>query len=74
LQTRKPTIVEATRPGRKKPAQKLSARSELAAAFRYMLARWPLDNNPAERALRGVAIGRKNCLFAGRRKAVSQEV
>ena len=56
---------------------KLSGRSELAAAFRYMLARWPalirclddgrlsLDNNPAERALRGVAIGRKNYLFAG---------
>jgi transposase len=42
-----------------------------------MLARWPalvrcfddgrlaLDNNPAERALRGVAVGRKNYLFAG---------
>jgi transposase len=56
---------------------KLSGRSELAAAFRYMLARWlalnrcfddgrlSLDNNPAERALRGVAIGRKNYLFAG---------
>jgi len=61
---------EATKP-------KLSARSELAAAFRYMLSRWlaltrcfddgrlALDNNPAERALRGVAIGRKNYLFAG---------
>ena len=58
-------------------APKLSGRSELAAAFRYMLARWQalnhcfddgrlsLDNNPAERALRGVAIGRKNYLFAG---------
>jgi transposase len=56
---------------------KLSARSELAKAFRYMLSRWPaltrcfadgrlsLDNNPAERALRGVALGRKNYLFAG---------
>jgi hypothetical protein len=56
---------------------KLSARSELAAAFRYMLSRWlaltrcfddgrlALDNNPAERSLRGVAIGRKNYLFAG---------
>jgi transposase len=42
-----------------------------------MWGRWPalvrcfddgrlaLDNNPAERALRGVAIGRKNWLFAG---------
>lgn len=55
----------------------LSGRSALAGAFRYMLARWTaltrafddgrlaLDNNPAERALRGVAIGRKNYLFAG---------
>jgi len=57
--------------------RKLSRKSELAAAFRYMRARWTalircfddgrlaLDNNPAERALRGVAIGRKNYLFAG---------
>jgi hypothetical protein len=27
--------------------------------------RLALDNNPAERALRGIAIGRKNYLFAG---------
>jgi len=58
-------------------APKLSRKSELTAAFRYMRARWPaltrcfddgrlaLDNNPAERALRCVAIGRKNYLFAG---------
>jgi transposase len=57
--------------------RKLSRKSELAGAFRYMRARWAaltrcfddgrlaLDNNPAERALRGVAIGRKNWLFAG---------
>src|SRR5438874_990076 len=57
--------------------RKLSRKSELAAAFRYMRGRWAalgrcfddgrlaLDNNPAERALRGVAIGRKNYLFAG---------
>ena len=56
---------------------KLSRKSELARAFRYMRSRWKallrcfddgrlaLDNNPAERALRGVAIGRKNYLFAG---------
>jgi transposase len=56
--------------------RKLSRKSELAA-FRYMRARWTalircfddgrlaLDNNPAERALRCVAIGRKNYLFAG---------
>lgn len=57
--------------------RKLSRKSELAAAFRYMRARrtalgrcfddgrLSLDNNPAERALRCVAIGRKNYLFAG---------
>ncbi len=55
----------------------LSGPSNLAKAFRYLLARWTaltrvfedgrirLDNNPAERALRGVAVGRKNYLFAG---------
>src|SRR5256714_6498777 len=58
-------------------ARQLSRKSELTAAFRYMRARWTalvrcfddgrlaLDNNPAERALRCVAIGRKNYLFAG---------
>jgi transposase len=57
--------------------RQLSRKSELAAAFRYMRGRWTalvrcfddgrlaLDNNPAERALRCVAIGRKNYLFAG---------
>ncbi|CAA2145157.1 hypothetical protein MBLL_04279 [Methylobacterium bullatum] len=54
-----------------------SGTSELAKAFRYLLSRWRvltrvfddgrirLDNNPAERALRGVAVGRKNYLSAG---------
>jgi transposase len=49
----------------------------LADAIRYALARWPalcrflddgrieLDNNPVERAIRPVALGRKNHLFAG---------
>lgn len=70
-------IAEALKAWAEQTAPKLSDRSELAAAFRYMLARWlaltrcfddgrlSLDNNPAERALRGVAIGRKNYLFAG---------
>jgi transposase len=55
----------------------LSARSTLAAAIKYALVRWPaliryrddgrleIDNNAAERALRAVALGRKNYLFAG---------
>ena len=56
---------------------KLSAKSDLAAAMRYALGRWnaltrylhdgrvEIDNNAAERSIRGVALGRKNYLFAG---------
>lgn len=52
-------------------------KGDLARAMRYALRRWDaftlflgdgrvaIDNNPAERALRPVAIGRKNWLFAG---------
>ena len=57
--------------------RKLSKKSELAGAIRYALSRWEalcrfrddgcaeLDNNAAERALRSIALGRKNHLFAG---------
>ena len=70
-------IAEALAAWAENTLPKLSRKSELAAAFRYMRSRWAaltrcfddgrlaLDNNPAERALRGVAIGRKNYLFAG---------
>ena len=56
---------------------KISGKSELAKAIRYALTRMKkmrpyldhgileLDNNPAERSMRGVAVGRKNWLFAG---------
>jgi transposase len=56
---------------------KLSRHSDVAKAFDYMLKRWTaftrfledgricLSNNAAERALRGVALGRKSWLFAG---------
>lgn len=56
---------------------KLSGKSELAKAIRYGLSRWSaltryadhggleIDNNAAERAIRPLAIGRKNWLFAG---------
>jgi len=56
---------------------KVSAKSALAVAIRYALTRWAalvrycddghieIDNNAAERALRAVALGRKNYLFAG---------
>jgi hypothetical protein len=56
---------------------KLSKKSDTAVAVRYALGRWEslmrycddghleIDNNAAERALRAVALGRKNYLFAG---------
>jgi hypothetical protein len=55
----------------------VSAKSDLALAIRYAMSRWKaltrftadgiieIDNNGAERALRAVALGRKNYLFAG---------
>jgi transposase len=55
---------------------KLSRHSAVAKAIDYMLTRWPaftrfledgricLTNNAAERALRGLALGRKSWLFA----------
>jgi transposase len=57
--------------------RRLSPKSEMAKAIAYGLKRWPaltrflgdgrleIDNNIAERALRSVALGRKNWLFAG---------
>ena len=62
--------IEATLP-------RLSAKTEVAKAMRYALGRWSalsryvddgtleIDNNAAERSIRGVALGRKNWLFAG---------
>jgi len=56
---------------------KLSRGNDLAKAMDYLLKRWPaftrflddgricLSNNAAERALRGIALGRKSWLFAG---------
>lgn len=55
----------------------VSRKSELAKAIGYSLGRWhaltryrddgrmEIDNNAAERALRGVALGRSNYLFMG---------
>jgi transposase len=56
---------------------KLSRHAAIAKAIDYMLTRWPgftrflddgricLTNNAAERAMRGLALGRKSWLFAG---------
>ena len=59
------------------PNARLSRHAEVAKAMDYMLKRWPaftrflddgricITNNAAERALRGIALGRKAWLFAG---------
>ena len=61
----------------KRERGKLSRHNEVAKAMDYMLKRWPaftgflddgricLSNNAAERALRGIALGRRAWLFAG---------
>jgi hypothetical protein len=56
---------------------RISGKSELAGAIRYARSRWSaltrylddgrleISNNAAERAIRPLALGRKNYLFAG---------
>ena len=56
---------------------RISGRSDLAAAIRYALSRWDgltlflrdgracIDNSAAERAIRPLALGRRNWTFAG---------
>ena len=70
-------MVDALRAWLESQLPKLAARSKLAEATRYALVRWEglsrflddgrieLDTNPVERAIRPVALGRKNHLFAG---------
>lgn len=55
----------------------LEKKSELAAALQYSLRNWEalvrytedghlgIDNNPAERSIRGIGVGRRNYLFFG---------
>ncbi len=57
--------------------KRIPGKSDLAKAFRYGLSRWDsfclflndgrvaIDNNPAERKMKPIALGRKNFLFAG---------
>jgi len=76
-QARSRPLLDATHIWLKATLAKLSQKSDVAAAIRYALERWAallrycddgrieMDNNAAERALRAVALGRKNYLFAG---------
>jgi transposase len=70
-------LIKAMKPWLEAELARISGRSTLAEAIRYALARWEelsrflgdgridLDDNPVERAIRPIALGRKNHLFAG---------
>jgi transposase len=70
-------IVEAFHAWCEAQLLRIPGKGELAKAMRYALRRWEaftlflddgrvaIDNNAAERAIRPIAIGRKNFLFAG---------
>ncbi|MFT8247372.1 IS66 family transposase [Roseomonas sp. BN140053] len=76
-QARAGPILEGLRTWLGATLARISGRSDLAAAIRYALSRWEaltrhladgrleIDNNPVERAIRPLALGRKNWLFAG---------
>jgi transposase len=76
-QTRAQPLLESFRQWLEQCLTKLSQKSDTTAAVKYALGRWEaltryaedgsleIDNNAAERALRAVALGRKNYLFAG---------
>ncbi len=75
--TRAKPLLDDLRRWMEKALRSLSSKSETAGAIRYALSRWraltrstedgllEIDNSPAERALRAVALGRKNFLFVG---------
>ena len=76
-QARAGPLLEALRNWLQELLPRVSVKSEIAQAIRYSLVRWKaltryvddgrleMDNNAAERTLRGVALGRKNFLFMG---------
>lgn len=76
-QARAKPLLSELRTWMEKALHRLSSKSETAGAIRYALSRWraltrytddgllEIDNSAAERALRAVALGRKNFLFAG---------
>lgn len=70
-------ILDDLKPWPNAQQRRLSAKNTLGKAVAYTLNRWnaltlyvadgriAIDNNPAERSLRGIAITRKNFLFLG---------
>lgn len=76
-QARAGPLLESLRAWLRETLTRVSQKSALAQAIGYVLTRWSaltryrddgrieIDNNAAERALRAVALGRKNYLFCG---------
>jgi transposase len=76
-QERSRPLVEALEPWLRLKLQLISQKTKLAEAIRYTLSRWQglclflddgrveIDNNVVERAIRPLALTRKNALFAG---------
>src|SRR6185312_5877344 len=76
-QERSRPLVEALEPWLREKLSLISQKTKLAEAIRYALARWAglclfledgrveIDSNTVERAIRPLALNRKNALFAG---------
>lgn len=76
-QTRARPIIDELKPWLERQLARVSGRSTIAEAMRYGLSRWDrlgcylddgrieIDTNAVERAIRPIALGRKNALFAG---------
>jgi len=76
-QQRSLPLVEAFQPWLRQKLSLISQKTKLAEAIRYALSRWAglrlfledgrieIDNNAVERAIRPLALNRKNALFAG---------
>ena len=76
-QDRAQPVADALKPWLENQLTRISGKSQLAGAIRYILARWTsltryledgrleIDTNTVERSMRPVALGRKNHLFAG---------
>ncbi len=76
-QERSAPILADLEPWQRQQQERLSRKSEIGKALAYALNHWIaltrfledgricLSNNAAERALRGVAVGRRNWTFAG---------
>lgn len=76
-QERSKPLVEALETWLRDERKKLSSKAPVAKAIDYSLKRWPafirflddgrvcMSNNAAERAVRGIAVGRKNWTFCG---------